>query len=168
MLLKIQLSYNMFYNIPDLPDLGIPYMLQCHLIHSSIIVSWKAIIFITHCMNMIWWTSMIFTLQNVVNYSEWLLQTTNIMNNNILNNKRSPLIWEKTRNQSNTIFHVWSSLVSVHGVYQSVKLHYTVTFQMLHRVVTFEEKYRNLPTLGASYKAHSSILMDWVTVLGIH
>ncbi len=33
---------------------------------------------------------------------------------------------------------------------QSVNLHYAVTFSMLHRVIIFEEKYRNWPTFGAS------------------
>ncbi len=37
---------------------------------------------------------------------------------------------------------------------QSVKLHSTVMFQMLHHVVTFDEKWKNWPTLVMSYKVN--------------
>ncbi len=40
--------------------------------------------------------------------------------------------------------------IAVHQ--QSVKLYNAVTFQVLHRVVTFNEKLQNLPTLVISHK----------------
>ncbi len=38
---------------------------------------------------------------------------------------------------------------------QFVKLHYIVTFQMLHCVVTLDKKWENWPTLIISYKVIS-------------
>ncbi len=43
-------------------------------------------------------------------------------------------------------------LQSNQNTMQSLKLYNTVTFQMLHHAITFDEKLQNWPTLVISYK----------------
>ncbi len=45
-------------------------------------------------------------------------------------------------------------------VKQSAKLHNAATFQMLHRVLTFDEKQQNLPTLAISYNMYDEVIKD--------
>ncbi len=49
--------------------------------------------------------------------------------------------------------------------YELVKLHNAVTFQILHHVVTFDEKWQNLPTLGRYYETLGRYYETWVDIM---